>query len=433
MKNFSDTTDDTSGVVIEADNEGFVPSQVSAASHNPTFDPSIDSSDALDALFKPTVPIDDETVEETVKSDPVTTGEVDPAEAKPADPTEPAEPAEPAVAAVATEKPAEIAPTDQKDAFSDLNPPPHAKPASRAAFDKIKETARAEISTLRTQIEELTAKVPSASAKIVTPELETELSKLRDFQRAHDYVNTSEFKTQYVKPLEDANAALDSKLKATGFSAEQIAEAKKIGYDKLDWDEVLRAVPAASRLSLSALLLNREQLTEKKAAALSSAQKSPTEYAAKQAEAEKVSKAEEEAAIITSADVIIKSIKPFEERAIPVNATDETRKQLEADNLFAREQKARFDTILKDRSPLMFGTLAASAIAAYRYQREAGAFRARAEKAEAELAKIHKSSSTARAARAAPSNPLPKRSESIFMDGGEALDSLLNEARSSRS
>lgn len=460
----NDTTDDTSGIIIEADEEGFSPVDRPLASVNKPIDTSIGSGDALDALFAEKTGTEVEktpsesapTAEKTgTEEAPATRGDADNvrrtseddkhsvdaldslAKAKSDEAAKADEQAKPAEQPKIDGKPKVEAPKEEPDdAFKAVQLPPHSKPPSRSAFDEVKRIARERIAAVETELAAVKAKVPAADVKIVTPEIEKELEELRAYKKAQDFTSTDDFKNEYVKPIEQTDDAISAKLKQLGMTDAALGEAKKIGYDKLDWDALLKDIPQTSRLSLQALILQREQLNEKLAQGKDKATKMPQELAAKYTEIESRRSAEQEALRITAANEIVTKGKLFETKTIPVDATPAARKELEEHNKFIKEQQDRFESWKKDTSPEMVGTLLAGTLKAYALLREVEtlkAYKTRAETAEAELAKIKRASSTSRTSRTAPATPAAPKTSPMFINGNDALDALRAAKESERS
>jgi hypothetical protein len=465
-----DTTDATSGVVIEADDEGFTPSQTALENVNKPIDVTSSTSSVLDDLAKGAEVSGDDAADNTAKPDATggsdavipdvatdttkqaaakdTISALDDAikerqQAEDAKIAKAKEEAEAAKKAEADAKAAEAAkgaekpkaPAEEpKDKLAEVQLPPHAKPASHNAFAEIKRVAREEIAAKDKVISELQAKLPKDGQKILDPAIEKELQELREYRKAHDFVNSDEFRKQYVAPIDQNAEAIEQKLRQAGMKDEQIAKIKEIGIDRLDWDKLLAAnIPAPARLSLQALLLNREQLREQHTKALEQAKSAPTEYAKKVTEAGKQREAQERAEIVAAADEVLAKVDWLKPVDIPVSASEEERKSLEERNKFAAAQKARYDSIINDRTPYTHGALVAGTIAAYQFRAERDAFKARMEAAEAELAKVKKSASTARVANSAPAGSTAPSSQpsSILKTGEEALDELRAAAESS--
>lgn len=314
---------------------------------------------------------------------------------------------------------------EPKDKLSEVALPPYVKPPTVDAFNKVKQIAREEKAELEKRLAATEARIPKNGG--LTPEVEKELTDLRNFRKAHDLTGDVEFKNTYTKPIEANTETILGKLKASGFTDEQITQIKGIGIDKLDWEPILEKLPAVARRAVEAKLLENDNLIDKRAAALKAAEKAPEEFEKKRkAEADRAASEDRAAADVTAKE-ILDQVPWFKAKDIPVAATAEERKTLEDHNAFVAEQTARLKEIMSDRSSAMFGTLAASTLLAYQHKRDATIYKGRAEKAEAELERIKKSS-TRRPSSAPTDGKIIERKVSIFReDTGSALDRLAAE------
>lgn len=314
---------------------------------------------------------------------------------------------------------------EPKDKFSEVKLPPYSKPASQSAFDTVKKMAREEIAARDTKIKELEAKIPKNGG--LTPDVEKEIKELREFRAAHGFQTTKEFKETYEAPIAANNESILSKLKANGFSDEHLAKIKEIGVDKLDWDPVLEKLPAVAKRAIEAKLLENENLNDKRAKALEEASKSPQQYEEKQKQAAETAKKEEEQVVTGTVEEILNKLEIVKPKAVPPDASESTKAEIEAHNKFVQDQIARKQALLSDRSPQMIGTLVASTIAAYHFKREMESYKAKFEASDSELQKIKKASSTASRRSQAPAAGLPEKKTSILKPGKQALDDLAAE------
>lgn len=219
---------------------------------------SQDSIDALDRLIA-----DNQSDDST---DPGVTGAIDPTpdvpaslvttvdQVVPADPVAPVVQVDPAVPA----DPAPVAPVVE-DEFDKLKVHGLVKPATAAAFDNVKKVARERIAaqaavttTITEERDRLALELADikANTKTITPEIEQELTELRSVVSKHD--------VKYSQPYQDVQKArgtaeteLFALLKAAGMSDAHIAQARELGVQNVDWDQVtgltkptLRAIDA---------------------------------------------------------------------------------------------------------------------------------------------------------------------------------------------
>lgn len=323
--------------------------------------------------------------------------------------------------------PPAVPPVEPDDAYAKIKPPPHSKPATTESFNALKKAAREEAAKLRTELEDAKKKIPT-DGSAMTPELKKELDDLKAFRAAHDIQNTAEFVAAHVTPLQTNNETILAKLKSAGYTDEHIAKIKEIGLDKLDWEPVLAKLPTIARRAIEAKLLENETLNDKRAAAIAAAQKAPGEFTAKQAEAAKNAAKQADTETTAEIESVIGKVDWSKPKEVPAAATAAERTEIENFNKFVKEQSDRKAIMLEDRSPKMRGTLVAAALLAYQFMGQSQSWQKRAEEAEAELARVRKSSSTARRASNAPTTGLPAKNTSPLQSGKEALDAFQTEA-----
>lgn len=326
----------------------------------------------------------------------------------------------------------QAAAAEPKDALAEVKLPPYVKPPTVNAFSEVKRIARETIAKLEKQVRDAEAKVPKNGG--LTAETEKELTELRNFRKVYDFKSDTEFQKNYVKPVADNNESIFTKLEGAGFTKEQIGQIKVIGTDKLDWTPVLEKLQPPVRRAIEAKLLDNENIADKRAAAEKAAEGAPAEFEKKQKDAADKARAEDNALRETTANAILSQVPWFKVKDIPLTATPDEKKRLEADNAFVAEQQGRLKDIMGDQSPGMFGTLAASTLLAYQFKREAIDYKARAEAAETELAKIKKASKpNARPSSAPNDGKIGKPEVNIFKtNAGDALDALAAEKRAAR-
>lgn len=301
-----------------------------------------------------------------------------------------------------TEKKPDETPSEPQDKLAEVKLPPHAKPETTTAFAEVKRRAREEAAALRTENEALKKKIPTDGSAI-TPELKKEMDDLRAFRAAHDYQSSPEFVKSYVEPVAANEEAILKKLKTEGFTDEQIGQIKAIGVAKLDWVPIFAKLPPTAQRIIEGKLIENETILDKKAAAVAAGEKAPIEFAAKQKlEKETATKAEEEA-YKKEIDGFFSKIVWSQPKTVPADATAAQRTEIEGFNKFVKDQADRRAVLETDRSPQMRATLVTSTLMAYDYKARFENVDARLKEAEAELAQIKKSSSTARRNSNAPS------------------------------
>lgn len=304
------------------------------------------------------------------------------------------------------EKKVEEVVSEPQDKLAEVKLPPHAKPETTTAFAEVKKRAREEAAALRSENEALKKKIPTDGSAI-TPELKKEMDDLRAFRAAHDYQSSPEFVKNYVEPVAANEDAILKKLKAEGFTDEQLGQIKGIGLSKLDWVPVFAKLPPTAQRIIEGKLIENETILDKKAAAVAAGEKAPLEFAEKQKiEKETATKAEEEA-YKKEIDGFFSKIVWAQPKAVPAEATAAQRAEIEGFNKFVKDQADRRAVLEIDRSPQMRATLVTSTLMAYDYKARFEMADARLKEVETELAQIKKSSSTSRRHSNAPSASIP--------------------------
>ena len=296
----------------------------------------------------------------------------------------------------------------------------------------MKRRAREEISRLTAEAEALKSKIPADGAAL-TPEIKKELDDLRTFRAVHDYQHNAEFVNSYVAPVEANNAAILSKLKEAGFSGDHITKIKSIGLAELDWEPVLAALPSVARRVVEGKLIENETINEKKAAAVAAAEKAPGELTAKQSKEAEAVRTQDTSKFLGTIDAVLEKVDWMKPKEVPVSATTEQKAAIDKHNAFVKEQYGRRALMIADNSPEMRGTMLASTLLAYQFKSAAEAAEARAVAAETELARIKKSSSTARRNSQAPAGGLPdQKAPSITKSGRDIFADIEKKYAESR-
>jgi len=317
---------------------------------------------------------------------------------------------------------------EPSDKLATVKLPPYSKPASVQAFNEVKRLAREESAALTAKLKELEAKIPKSGTLPV--ETAKELDDLRKFRKTHDYRGTKEFVDAYVKPLSENEDRIFGKLKSAGFTDSHIADIKKIGINELDWDAALAKAPSNVKRSIEAILLENETLSEKRDKALKENENNAVNAEAASNEAEKVRTTQEMVQIRAQVDGSLAPVDWVKDKVVPVGATAQQRTDIEFHNSFAKEQRDRLESVLATRnSPETFADLAASALFAYEFKRQAQSFRALYTDLKGKYDKIVKAGSTTRVATGAqPATRQKAPNASVGVETGDALDALRADA-----
>lgn len=327
------------------------------------------------------------------------------------------------------------------DALDAVTLPPHAKPKSVEAFDKIKQVAREQVIAVSKELEDTKKKleVAEAAAKSAPPpEALKELEDLRTWRKHADIESAPEFKafdSQVAKNLEQVYG----KLTEAGMPPENLAKIKELGGPvNVDMEPILEKMSPTVRRYIEAKLIDNESLADKKKDAIEAAKKDAENFfKGKKDAAEKTTAATVETEKKT-VDAVLKLVPWMTEPKAPDNATEDQKKGVENHKAFITSTRERIDAALKDRSPESRAEAVVGTQWAYWYKTQfelAHAKRLEAEKllAErtAELDKIKKASgagsrvSSARAPAAAAPGGVK-----IGVRGEDALDALRAEAES---
>lgn len=432
-----DITESTAGILYSnTDDTSPQPKDSRLEDSANTSNPLSDGNSALDKMFEARRPKDkdEDTVENTEANSPAPSGGTTEGEAKPKEgdkqPVEkpaadkPADKDKPAADAT---KPA-AKPTEPQDKLTKVSLPPHAKPNTVKSFDEVKRIAREElaekdkaIAAKEKEITELKAKLPKDGG--LTPELQKEVEELRAFRRAYDYQNDSEFKKTYDEPLSANETSILKKLESIGFKPEQIAKAKQIGLENLDWKPIFEQFPQIQR-SVDALLVDSERIKEKRAQALEAAKGNPQQYEEQRKKSEEQRTAADKAAEQRVIEETLGKTDWFKQVEVPADATAEKKAEIDAQNAFFKEQQERLKLLQSDNSPEMRGTLIASTMLAFQLQRQASYYRQKFEAADSELQKVRKASATRSSRTAAAPSEVPPPKSSPFAPGADAIDRL---------
>lgn len=288
-----------------------------------------------------------------------------------------------APAAAATETPAAAAPAVTpvetpaatpavvKDALDEVEIPPYSKPKSVEAFTKIKTAARetiakrdAEIERLTKERTELEAKLKTAPTPEQTAAMEKqakEIEELRNFRRAADIENDTDFKAKYDGKIESNNATILAKLIEAGLQPDSVEIAKKVGVENLEWEPIFENLTPAMRHYISAKLGQNLELRDERKAAVDAARKEPSKFESQRMESQAKT-------ITETANECLKNMGWTATKEIPATATPAEKVEIEAHNKIATEAQDRVKTLLKDYNPATFAELAVGTAAAHKWK-----------------------------------------------------------------
>ena len=189
-------------------------------------------------------------------------------EPKPTEEPKPSEEPKPAEEPKPSEEPKPAA--EPEDEFAPLKLPKHARSETARQFDEAKRIGR-EYRAKAKEYEAELAKLRTAAPKAIDEETAKELEEHRKFRRLHDFSNSPQFTKEFVKPIAAEEKEIEGMLKDVGFADEAIAQAKKIGLRKVDWDAALHGVPSLEKTAILTSLTKLHALERAKDGALKAA------------------------------------------------------------------------------------------------------------------------------------------------------------------
>jgi hypothetical protein len=339
-------------------------------------------------------------------------------------------------------------PGKEDDPLEEIKPPAGTSPKTAEAWDAFKAKAREEITLAegrakavadeKAKLEARVKELEEKANKALTPEQEAEISELRKWRAAKE-VNTAPELVSLDTKLTANSDTLLTKLKEAGMVDKQIQDIRKIGIDKVDWDELKPHMSSQLRQFVDAKLVQHVNLSEERAATYAGL-KSRGEEFLKQRQQAQEQEVQQRIQQTESAVEQFSNAKPFsflKQVDIPADADADTKKALAADNEFAKAMRDSIDQWKKNlddpnmRAELLFGS-----VMAYKIKRDYQAAQQRIAVLEKELEttnekfeRVKKAGGAGR--RSGNATPAPVRPGSSFTrdDGtikssGEALDEL---------
>lgn len=214
---------------------------------------------------KPTETKADGTTDETFKSDGEAAREAD-------------------VKAAADKAAAERKP--EPDAFDDIKLPAHANPKTGKQFEEVKrmgremvKAAREEAAKLRAEVETFKkqlAEAPQGGGEL-PEEVASELEKSRALIRVFAFKDSQDYAERFTKPIAKHTETVWSALKGIGYGDEDIAKAKTLGINGVDWNKAVIGADERKKAVLFGALAQLDQLEQE--------EKEASEAAAKDKEA----------------------------------------------------------------------------------------------------------------------------------------------------
>lgn len=378
------------------------------------------------------------TPKEEKKPEPAVEPAKEPAATEPEKPTEEAAPSKSLLdSLVGDSKPAAEKPAE--DPYGNVKLRSDASPKTRETFDELKriakereESARAEASTAKQELEQLRTKVAELEKKSTTvpDDVQNELKELRAFRAQFDTQNDPEFRQKFDSRIDQNYSTVFDVLKKHGLPDGEVAKLR--GFSPAERDAAIETfldkLPTIDRKRIEAKLLDNVNVSEERERALAEARTKADEILAKQKQAPEQQSQQRIAQVAEILKPQLAKLPFLHPKEIPANAAPEEKKRLEAENNFAAAAQEALRRQIVDQSP---ETVAAAAIAvplALHLRQVNAALLQRAEAAEKQLAAIKNASATSRTARsignaAAPAPAAPKAHE----NSEDAVDALFSE------
>lgn len=335
------------------------------------------------------------------------------------------------------EKPA----PDELDA---VTVPPHTKPKTGEAFEAVKKIAREKITKLETQAATLASEKKALEEKLagvangMTPEQKAEVEELRTFRKKLDVESDPEFKTFDARVTANTET-IYSKLLAVGVPKENIDKIKSLGGpDGVNWEPILEKLPSVTRRLVESKLVENDELSEQKKAAIEKAKANVDEFLktrATQTDTQRKTLQDRAEKQLTQWRTEMAWLKP---KAVDPKATAEQKAETEAFNAVVKESEEYMKEAIGDDSPEMRATLALAGPELLKVKHEYGSYMKTTEaqivkltadltSANALLEKVKKASTSR--LRESPAGGAPAKMKGLLEESAsDALDRYASEA-----
>lgn len=319
-----------------------------------------------------------------------------------------------------------------------------ASPKSAEAFSAIKIKAAQEISARESKIEELSKKVAEFEEKLknpIPPELEKEVTALREFQAKMDVNFDPKFK-QYDAKIESTRDFIYAQLKKSPAIPEKtIAEIKSIGGPELvNMTKVFEAIkdPTMQRI-IESKIADIENIKYEKEQAVSQAKTNVSEYMAQREK--QFSEAVNQHNTLTKQhlDSMVGQLPWFKDRQAKPDGTDKA--EVEDHNKFVATTRQQLEQASQDDTPQMRAILLTGMVQLFNVQREAASLKAQLAASQKNLAEITKKWEAVRNAGVsriresqapAGKTALPEKKDGVNTDTSGSLDALARQVIETR-
>lgn len=276
--------------------------------------------------------------------------------------------------AAAEKKAKEEAASKTTEEFEKIELPPHAKPATTESFAKVKMLAKQQITKLTVEKQELESRVKELQTKQVeagklAPEVEKELTELRNFRMSMDVEANPEFK-EFDATVTANEEAIFKKLKEVDVSEGSIEKIKKLGVANVNWEPIFKELPPLAQRFIESKLIANEDVRSEKAEALAEAKKNAAQFLKEAEEKSGASAAARKTATEAHFKEISGNVAWFKKIEPPAGVSEEDKKKIAAHNEFMDVVNKEVQEAIADDSPEMRAILALGYAQMLRLQKE---------------------------------------------------------------
>jgi len=333
---------------------------------------------------------------------------------------------------------------DPKKAYDDIKLRSDASPKTQETFDAVKNRAAERETQVRTQLAEVQTKLNDYEAKIAdfekragqpTEETAAELKELREFRALHDVGSRPEFKQKFDGRIDTNNKTIYSLFKEKAMSDSVIGKLQALSEDAraayIEKNVFPHLTPSERRL-VEAKLFDNVTAQDERRQALEVAKADADKIIAEQRTAPQKTAQERTNAIIGILSPIVNKMPYLQLAEIPPTASEAEKKELQAHNEFATALQEDLKFAIVDDSPKTRAEAALAIPIARYYSTQYKTVLARAEAAEAKLAKITAASATGRRlGQSTSSQPSSAPVAKTTDDSSDAVDNLFKSALAS--
>lgn len=274
----------------------------------------------------------------------------------------------------ADKKAKEEAAAKTTEEFEKVELPPHAKPATTESFAKVKMLAKQQITKLTVELQDREKQISELKSKQVeagklAPEVEKELTELRNFRLSVDVEANPEFK-EYDATVTANEEAILKKLKEVDVSENSIEKIKKLGVANVDWEPVLKELPPIARRFIETKLVANEDARAEKESAIAEAKKNAAEYLKSVEEKSGRSAEARKAATENHFKEISSKVEWFKKIEPPAGVSEDDKKKILAHNEFIDGLNKEVAEAIADDSPEMRAILTLGYAQMLRLQKE---------------------------------------------------------------